>query len=103
MAVIPKSFKLANRTWKVRLVTTKKLQKLVDEWGLPAATGLCDPNTCTIYLDKELSRIELEHAWFHEKYHALKYARGETDHREVEVEALGALDHQLDQTRKGEQ
>lgn len=107
--MIPKSFNLLNRRWVVRITTWKKVQAHLKEHH-PTSTsldkpihGLCDVDLAVIFLCKDmcLTQETLEHSYFHELVHAIKFANGEEDHDEVEVDYLGALLHQIELTKKG--
>lgn len=108
--MIPKTFKMVNRTWRVRLVTTKQLQKHLDnhypdeEVTASEIMGLCDQRAARIFLnkDKHTEREALEHTYCHEFVHCLKYANGEEIHDEQEVDRLGGYLHQALQTSTGE-
>lgn len=103
MMGFPKRFKLANRTWRVKLVTFAQLSRKLAREGIEPASGVTDPNNATIWIAKDLDPGLVEHTFYHELVHALKYARGEVDHDEVEVDGLGALLHQYIISRRGEQ
>ncbi len=106
--MIPKTFSLVNRNWLVRRVTTKQLQKHIDTHphmeGCPSETllGLCDPKVNRIFINKDLhtSEEEMESTFWHEFVHALKFANGEDEHDEVEVDRLGGFLHQFEGTKK---
>lgn len=108
--VVPKKFKLVNRTWKVVLYSEDKIQKVLDkqfpDQGADAACimGLCDQRTATIYLNanRHSTEEDLRHTFFHELTHALKYANGESEHDEQEVDRLGGYLHQVMDTSTGE-
>jgi hypothetical protein len=111
---IPKSFQLVNRTWKVKLVGSKELEKVIkdesDAQEVPAAMrwGVCDIVTATIYLNSDLHadkpREMLEHTFCHELMHAILFANGQIvdHHDEALVDRFGGFLHQIFQTQKGE-
>ena len=99
--MIPETFKLAGRKWRVRLVTRKYLRRLTKKWGLPGADGLCDPNKARVYLPCDLKGDLLEISFEHELEHAIRFTRGETDHDEVSVDGVAQLRHQFNKSRRG--
>ena len=109
--MIPRTFKLVNKSWLVRIVTTKQLQNHLDShWGddpdpINAADlyGLCDPGASRIFLNKDRhsSQAELEHTFYHELVHCLLFANGDTDHDEAWVDRLGGFIHQIVNTKEG--
>lgn len=110
--MIPKSFCLVNRTWKVKIVTTKQLQKHLDlDWHndkdpLEAQhlKGLCDPHINVIFLNKELHKTEgdLEHTFWHEFVHALWFAEGyeANMHDETQVDRIGGMLAQFERSKR---
>lgn len=114
--MIPKTFTLVNRKWKVRTVTCSELQKELDRfWNDPDnkdrepvdasdCKGLCDQGEAIIYLntDRHHVREDLEHTFLHELIHALFYANGLHGHDESFVDRMGGFLHQYLQTQKGE-
>lgn len=108
--MIPKTFTLVNRDWLVRMVTTKQLQAHLDKhpcFGEEEIAkhmyGLCDRNANRIFINKDLhqSDFELEATYWHEFVHAIKYANGEDDHDEAEVDRIAGFLHQYAITMEG--
>jgi hypothetical protein len=109
--MIPKRFSLVNREWLVRMVTTKQLQRHLDkhpcegqEDAASGMMGLCDPAVNRIFINKDLcaNDVDILHTYCHEMVHAVKYANGETDHDEAEVDRLGGYMAQVLQTMQGD-
>lgn len=84
---VPKAFNLAGVRWRV--VRVPGLSEL----------GLCDRDTATIRIRAGLPKQIAETTFCHELVHAIKFARGETDHDEREVDSFGAFLHQFLTTR----
>ncbi len=109
--MIPKRFTLVNRAWVVRLVTQKQLARHIrhhfpdDDGDTGDLLGLCNPQAARIFInkDKHISRESMEHTYWHEYVHAMKYADGEVLHDDAEVDRLGAILHQYAKTKTGEQ
>ena len=95
---IPKSFKLANRTWRVRYVEGMTRHDGAPVWGH------ADGDTATITLNSDMcapGREELlAHTWEHELLHALMMAHGCVDHDERFVEGVAALRRQYELTKR---
>lgn len=113
--MIPREFKLVNKSWKVRIVTTKQLQRHCDtHWNADcdpgerleakSLKGLCEPSIGRIFLNKDAHKTEedLLHTYFHELYHALLFGDGQSGHNEEVVDRMGALLHQYMTTKRGE-
>lgn len=87
----------------MKLVTKRTIARKNRELNGPdeeptVVYGLCDPDNAVIYLNQEDCRDPafLRHSFWHEYVHALKYANGETDHDEAEVDRIaGMLDQSL--------
>lgn len=95
--MIPKSFKLVNRTYQVKPYPdglSEELKRLGD----------CDRNAGCIRLDTRENTENLEHTFYHELAHALLFTTTKPKLSENEdfVDSLGAAMHQFMQTRKGE-
>lgn len=114
--MIPRAFKLVNKSWMVRIVTSKQLQKHLDHhWNDVCAPeeridakhmkGLCDPGVSRIFINKDLHRTEedLRHTYFHELFHAILFADGQSGHDEEFVDRVGGLLHQYEETKKWRQ
>lgn len=108
--MICKRFEMVSRKWLVRIVTTKQLQAHLDKHpcegeDVHAKTmmGLCEPGLCRIFINKDLhhSDHEMEYTFWHEFVHALKYANGEQDHNEEEVDRMAGYLHQYHDTARG--
>lgn len=95
--MIPKSFKLINRTYRV----TEYPKGLADELK---RLGDCDRNSACIRLDTREGEENLEHTFYHELAHALLYVTTKPKLSENEdfVDSLGAALHQFMQTQRGE-
>ena len=110
--MIPRRFKLVNKSWLVRVVTTKQLQKHLDtHWNEDDDTinagqlyGLCDPGASRIFINKDMhqNQEEMEHTFFHELMHCILFADGQSDHDEAYVDRMGGFLHQIVRTRSGE-
>lgn len=96
---IPKTFRLAQRTWRVKWVK-----------GLKApdgcmAYGLTDGITATITLDAGMlngPKEHLMHTWEHELLHAMLYGHGVFfDHDERMVDGLAGMRRQYALTARG--
>ena len=85
---IPKTFLLGGSKW-----TVEEVSKL-DNCGLTLR------DECSILIRKELPIQVREQTFCHELIHAIKYAMGDQDHNEKEVEAMGHLLHQFFKTVK---
>lgn len=113
--MIPKTFTLVNRKWKVILTDNNGLQAHLDRhWNHDQqenriegheCKGFCDQGEAAIYIniEKHGHRDDLEHTYHHELIHALLYANGLNGHDEAMVDRLGGFLHQVHQTKKGEQ
>ena len=107
--MIDKSFTMVNKTWLVRIVTTKQLQIHLDKHphsdGEDARNllGLCDPRVNRIFINKDLhtSTEEMEETYWHEFQHAFHYALGEEEHDETIIQREGQIIHQYHKTKKG--
>jgi uncharacterized protein YjaZ len=80
---IPKTFQLAGITWKV--VESDSIIEM----------GHYTPETATIWLRASLPRQAKEATFCHELQHAIRYAAGQQDHDEREVDAHGNFLHQF--------
>lgn len=104
--MIPHTFTLVNRTWVVRICSHKQFKRYAKVSVDGECQAFCDPDKARIVLDRSrhTTREYLEHSFWHEFVHALKFSRGEhQDHDEVEVDGLGALIHQFLKTSEGSQ
>lgn len=95
--MIPKSFKLVNRTYRV----IPYPEGLADDLK---RLGDCERNSGCIRLDTATNPENLEHTFYHELAHALLYTttKPKLSDNEDFVDSLGAALHQFMQTRKGE-
>ena len=105
--MIPTRFRLLNRSWKVKLVTSKQIaaaQELSEDKG-KAYLGICDLTNHRILLNKDEhdSAWELEQTFWHEVAHCMFIAEGlqPYEHDEKAVERMGSFLHQLEETRGG--
>lgn len=107
--MIPRTFTLVNKRWLVRIVTTKQLQTHIDKTPVDGEEdlakhmlGLCDPTVNRLFLNKDLhtEEADLEHTFWHEFVHALKYANGERTHDEEEVDRIAGFLHQYEITKR---
>jgi hypothetical protein len=96
--LIPRSFNLVNRKWKVDLLSAEEFRRVTgwDESELPK--GAC--NSCRSHiilnLDANPTLEDLYHTFFHEMFHAILYAEGYTDeHDEAWVERFGGYMAQI--------
>ncbi len=106
--MIPRRFSLVNKHYLVRIVTTKQLQKHLDkgeytENRAEDMCGLCDPVAERLFINKNNQEVDsdMEHTLWLELIHALKFAYGETEHCEQEVDRLGGMLHQFMMTAEG--
>lgn len=108
--MIPKRFTLGRRKWIVRIVSTAQLAQHLQRNNLSLHDaydeaknihGLCDDQRGRILLNKDLDKTEaaLRETFWHEFAHALKFANGERDHDEAEVERIGQALLQFEETR----
>lgn len=95
--MIPTSFQLVNRNYKV----TKLPKELAD--GL-RRYGDCSKERAEIRLDTTTLQENVEHTFYHELVHALLEAstKPKLSNKEDFVDSLGAALHQYMKTRKGE-
>ena len=84
---IPETFQLVGITWRV--VYNKHMDEL----------GLCKRDEATIYIKEGLPQPIAAATFAHELVHAIKFARGETEHDEKDVDSFGNLLHQFFITR----
>lgn len=105
--MIPKRFTLVNRSWLVRVITAKQMQGHLDkhypkEGRADEMFGFCDPERARILInkDKHTSDDSLFHTYCHELTHAIKFANGEMDHCEEEVDRLGGFLAQIIKSAK---
>lgn len=93
--MIPTSFKLVNRTYKV-----KKLGKELAE----KKYGDCDKEKALIRVYPGSTKENTEHTFYHELVHALLWAttKPKLSDNEDFVDSLAAMIHQYEQTKKGE-
>lgn len=98
--MIPKSFQLANRTWKVSYV-----KDLASPDGSPC-WGLTIPAHAEIHLDAQMlepgMEETLEHIFEHELHHAIFCAHGWHDHEERLVDGVAGLRRQFTLTARYE-
>ena len=85
---IPRTFSLAGIHWRVE-----------DVPGL-SELGLCDWNSAVIRLRVGMQEQIRADVFYHELIHAIMYATGLQEHPEREVDALGTLLHQFEQTKE---
>lgn len=96
MIVIPKSFQLSGRTWRV------ELHKLIlDDAEL---CGDCCGTECIIRLKSDLSPEAMQHTFYHELCHAMCYTLGwrALNKDEERIDALGNVLFQYLKTKKGQ-
>ena len=112
--MIPKTFKIVNKDWMVRVVTTKQMQAHLDKhWNAECddpsdlmfakdMLGFCDPGSSRIFINKDKHRSveDMEHTYYHELVHALLFADGHSDHDEMFVDRIGGYLHQVARTQK---
>jgi hypothetical protein len=109
VAAIPESFKLVNRTWRVKLCDYDRMYQLALDSGYDFdIRGLCDPYDAIIYINKDAHTCheDMLHTFWHEVGHALLFAQGFfqlRDHYEPSVDKFGALMAQLWNTCEGAQ
>lgn len=98
--MIPKSFKLANRTWKVRFIKNLRSPDGDSLWGMTIPARAC------IHLDTQLLAPGMEeakeHTFEHELHHALFSAHGFHEHDERLVDGVAGLRRQFTLTAKYE-
>ena len=95
--MIPKTFNLVNRRYKVELLPPEIADEL-------ERIGDCHQNSAKIRIDTRECPESREHTFYHELAHALLYAttKPKLSKNEAFVDSLGAVIHQFLQTRKGE-
>lgn len=111
--MIPKTFRLVSRTWRVRIVTAKQFQRHLDHhWNqdcepeerlyAKGLKGLCDPGCARIFVNRDEHKDpdDLLHTFLHEMVHAVKFANGEENHDEGEVDRYGGYIAQILTTAK---
>jgi hypothetical protein len=98
--MIPHTFQLAGRRWKVKRITRKMLDRMTDAADLPQAVGLCSPQSATIYLAKDIDGDLLEISFEHELEHAVRFTQGKDDHDEADVDGVAQLRHQFKKTAR---
>lgn len=111
LTVLPKTFKLVNRTWRVKLVSAEEMARQ-DENDThttinphDASRGLCDPFEAVIYLNRDFPTDDIVHSFWHEIGHAMLFASGAFSrkaHNEHIVDHFGALMAQMWTTCKGD-
>lgn len=67
---------VGGQKWSIYLVSPKSKYLLSDG---DRCQGLCDYNTCKIFLDRSLSEPALEDTLIHELFHAANYVSGAED------------------------
>lgn len=99
--IIPKKFKVAGRDYLVKLISAKEMNKLA---GDDMTLGYCLYDPPRLYLNKDFHKTRewLEQTFLHELIHALKSARGEREHDEIEIDGLASLLHQYFKTAQGD-
>lgn len=112
--MIPKTFKLLNRTWKVRLSDYEKMQKYLDQYVLPFhedeedqtkakdCFGFCDPARAEIHLNvpRHTDETQLLHTFWHELMHAIFFTEGLVNHDEAQIDRFGAYMQQITETMR---
>ena len=95
--MIPKSFKLVNRSYKVKTLP-KELADELRRYGDSNRGG------AIIRLDTREPKENLEHTFYHELAHALLWTttKPKLSRNEDFVDSLGAALHQYMTTRKGD-
>jgi hypothetical protein len=97
--MIPKSFQLANRTWRVEFV-----DNLTSGPDDTACWGTANHLEAIIRLDRELLSPELGEylmsTWEHELLHAMLSAHGVRDHDERFVDGMALLRRQYELTKR---
>lgn len=94
---IPTSFKLINRTYKIRPMRE-------DVSNASKAIGHCHYDNADIEVKLDGKQELIEHTFYHELTHALLHASTKPKLAKDEkfVDHLAALIHQYEQTKKGE-
>lgn len=102
--LIPDTFVLSNREWRVKWVTDRTMRKKNDgvkTWGVTFQ------DAARIYLNKDLLDEDKEelmwHTWEHELSHALLFSYGvlAENHDEAAIDGIAGLRCQYYQTREG--
>lgn len=93
MIVIPESFRLGGREWKVKF--RQKMPK--------GTLGECHSDNCEIHLKKGMTGETLHHTFYHELCHAVAFTMGwsEFNGDEDKIDAVGGLLYQFLNTKKG--
>lgn len=100
---IPETFKLAGKTWTVRVVDQETLREQAAILDGTELMGLCTSHDSTIWLCDETKGQERDHTFCHELTHAILFTLGwgKINRDEDKVDALGGMIHQFLDTKKG--
>ncbi len=95
--MIPKSFKLLNRTYNVQYMNK-------DFAEANKSSGDCSEEEARIRISEGLNKELKEHTFYHELVHALLAVstKPKMSEKEAFVDSLGAALHQYRQTKKGQ-
>lgn len=98
---IPQQFRLAGKTWHVRELSDKDIERHPD--GGEDVFGLCLNGHSEILIRAGLPQQEREHTFLHELVHAMLYTLGwgRLNADEDRVDALAGMLHQFLQTKRG--
>jgi len=101
--VIPKSFQLGGRRWKVKVISPEKAF-----WPNKDDLGYTDNGAGEIFIVQHPGISDDMHllTYFHELCHAIWFMRGygyDEKHNEQEIESVAVMLHQYDKTKRGEQ
>ena len=98
--IIPKSFDIAGKTYKVKFDTKRMLKQHL--------IGQCNYAQCEIFLSQKDHKSiqcvnDIEHTFLHEVWHTIWDALGETKLKkdEQKADAFCSLLHQMLNSRKG--
>lgn len=98
--MIPSTFQLAGRRWKVKRISRKAMDKMTLEADLPQAVGVCSPTRATIWLVNDIEGDILDISFEHELEHAIRFTQGKDDHDEADVDGVAHLRHQFNKTAR---
>jgi len=99
---IPETFQLAGGTWKVRIVSKAKMQRVV-ECFKDECQGACSVHKRTIYILDGMDAHTTEWTFYHELGHAIRAVLGYEDSEEnhAELDGWASMVQQFLASKKG--
>ena len=96
--VIPTKFTLGAREWTVKYMEPEELDKLGEQKGI---LGLCQSHCATILINKNQTKQDQEHTFYHELCHAIAMTMGWTKWNtdEDKIDAVAGMFYQFIMTR----